>query len=194
MAEVRESYLLKIDHPDDPARIWSGAGNLVIPADIVEAAPATYLGAGELLSVPDFQQLINGVAERVEFTVSGVSEETLRLALEDAPGVKNCGIYLGRVDFDSDWQIIAVEWEATYRADVLSVESEAASGARVRTIKLSVGSDDTGRSYAPASYFTPADQRLRAADDDIFDHVPAMNRGISRVFGPRNKEASGGFF
>lgn len=194
MAEVRESYLLKIDHPDDPARIWSGVGNLVIDADIVESAAATYLGAGELLSVPDFQQLINGVAERVEFTVSGVSEETMRLALEDAPGVKNCGVFVGRVDFDSDWQIIAVEWEATYRADVLSVESEAANGRRVRTIKLSVGSEDTGRSYAPASYFTPSDQHLRASDDDIFDHVPAMNRGISRIFGPRSSGGGGGFF
>lgn len=188
MAEVRESYLIKIDHPEDPARIWSGVGNLVVPADIVEPVPATYLGAGELLDVPDFQQLINGVAERVEFTVSGVSNETIRLALEDAPGVKNCGVYVGRVDFDKDWQILSVEWEATYRADFLSVESEAANGRRVRTIKLSVGSDDTGRSYAPASYFTPADQRLRSATDIIFDHVPAMNRGIHRIFGPRYPE------
>lgn len=194
MAEVRESYLLKIDHPDEPARIWSGVGKLVIPADIVEAAPATYLGASQLLTVPDFQQLINGVAERLEFVVSGVDEETVRLALEDAPGVKNAGVYLGRVDFDSDWQLLGVEWEATFRADCLTVESEGSSGRRQRTIKLSVGTDDTGRSYAPASYYTDADQRLRSATDKIFDHVARINRGTSRVFGPRYKEQSGGLF
>lgn len=196
MAEVRESYLLKIDHPDEPARIWSGVGDLEIPADIVETGPGpfVYLGAGQLLTVPDFQQLINGVAERVEFTVSGVDEETVRLALEDAPGVKNAGVYVGRADFDSDWQLIGVEWEATFRADFLTVDSDAGNGLRVRTIKLSVGTDDTGRSYAPATYFTDADQRLRSPTDEIFDHVALLNRGTSRVFGPRYVESGGGLF
>jgi hypothetical protein len=188
MAEVRESYLMKIDHPDEPARIWSGVGKLVIPADIVESAPATYLGAAHLLSIPDFQQLINGVAERIEFSVSGINEDTARLALEDAPGVPNCAIYIGRADFNEDWQLIGVEWEATFRADFLSVESQSSAGVRVRTLKLSAGSGDTGRSYAPAAFFTPADQRLRSATDDIFDHVPKMERGTARIFGPRFKD------
>lgn len=195
MPEYRESYLLKIDHPDEPARIWSGVGNLEIPADIVEAAPATYLGAAGLLDVPSFRQLINGVAERLEFSISGVNDTTVRLALEDAPGVRNAAVYVGRIDFDQDWQQLGpVEWEATFRADMLTVESQASGGGRVRTIKLSVGSADTGRSFAPAAYFTDADQRLRSPDDRFFDHVAGITRGKSRVFGPRYKEAGGGFF
>jgi hypothetical protein len=184
MAEVRESYLLKIDTPE-PARIWSGVGDLVIPADIVEPAPAKYLGAGQLLDAPDFQQLINGIAERLEFTVSGVDDETIRLALEDAQDVKNAALYLGRVDFDENWQIIDVEWEATFRCDCLTVESQGANGRRTRTLKLSAGTDDTGRAYSPASYFTDADQRLRSATDAVFSYVAAINRGTQRVFGPR---------
>lgn len=187
MAEVRESYLLRIGTPE-PARIWSGVGNLVIPADIVEVAPATYLGAGELLSVPDFQQLINGMAERVDFTVSGVSEEVLRLARDDAADVPNALIHIGRADFDSGWQLIDVEWEAVYRADVLRTESQGDGGRRIRTITLSAGSDDTGRSYSPASFFTDADQRLRSATDAFFDHVASITQGTARVFGPRFKE------
>ena len=193
MAEVRESWLLRIGTPD-PARIWGGVGNLVIPADIVEASDATYLGAGELLSVPDFQQLINGVAERVEFIVSGVSDETVRLALEEAPDVRNAQIHAGRVDFGEDWQIVGVEWEAVWRADFLVVDSESAGGIRQRTIKLSAGTDDTGRSYAPASYFTDSDQRLRSETDAFCDHVAGITQGTARVFGPRYKEKSGGFF
>lgn len=185
MAEVRESYLLKIDTPD-PARIWSGFGDLVIPADTVEPAPATYLGAGELLSVPDFQQLINGVAERLEFEVSGVSEETLRYALEEAADVENAAIYVGRIDFDESWQQLGpVEWEATFRADCLTVDSNANGGRRIRTLKLSVGTADTGRTYAPVSYFTDADQRVRSPTDAICDHVARINLGTSRIFGPR---------
>lgn len=196
MAEVRESYLMKIDTPD-PARIWSGVGDLLIPADSVESAPATYLGAGQLLSVPDFQQLINGVAERLEFTVSGVDDETIRLALEDAPTVHNSAIYIGRIDFDANWQRVgSVEWEATFRADCLTVESQADNGMRVRTLKLSAGSADTGRSYSPAAFFTDADQRKRSATDAIFTFVSNISRGTSRVFGPRfaGDSGGGGFF
>ncbi len=189
MGEYRESYLLKIDHPDEPARIWSGVGNLVIPADNVEDAPATYIGAGALLDIPTFRQLINGVAERIDFTVSGVDANTMRLALEDAPGVKNSAIYIGRIDFDENWQQLGpVEWEATFRADTLTVDSQSEGGVRQRTIKLSAGTDDTGRSYAPTSYFTDADQRLRSPDDSVFDHVSSMTRGNSRIFGPRINE------
>lgn len=189
MAEVRESYLLKIDTPD-PARIWSGVGNLVIPADgIVENAPATYLGAAQLLSVPDFQQLINGVAERLEFTVSGVDDATVRLALEDAPTVKNAAVYVGRIDFDEDWQQLGpVEWEATFRADCLTVESEGAGGRRSRTLKLSVGTDDTGRSYSPAAFFTDRDQKARSATDQIFNQVARITYGTARTFGPRYED------
>lgn len=188
MPTVRESYLIKIGTPD-PARIWSGVGDLQIPPDAVELSAATYLGAGELLSVPDFQQLINGVAERLEFSVSGVSDATVRFALEDATTVKNAPLYVGRIDFDDQWQQLGpVEWEATFRCDALVVESEGNGGQRVRTIKLSVGSDDTGRSFAPTAYFTDADQRRRSVTDRAFEHVAQINQGTSRIFGPKVKK------
>jgi len=188
MAEVRESYLLRIAS-DPPARVWSGVGPLEIPADIVEPTRATYLGAGELLSAPDFQQLINGVAERLEFTVSGVSAETLRLALEDAASTKGAAVHLGRIDFDSDWQQLGpVEWEAVFRADSLTVDSQGGGDSgRTRTIKLSVGSSDTGRSYAPQAFFTDADQRRRSPTDAFFSHIAGITSGTSRRFGPASK-------
>lgn len=188
MAEVRESYLLRIAS-DPPARIWSGAGPLVIPADIVEREPAEYLGANELLNVPDFQHLINGVAERLEFTVSGVSSETLRLALEDAPSVRGAAVHLGRIDFGPDWQPLGpVEWEATFRADSLTVDSQGGNGQRKRTITLSVGSGDTGRSYAPQAFFTDADQRRRSPTDAFFSHIARLTGGTSRRFGPSSSK------
>lgn len=183
MAEVRESYLLRIAS-DPPARVWSGVGDLEIPADIVEDATATYLGAGQLLSVTDFQHLINGVAERVEFSVSGVNDETVRLALEDAPSVKGAAVHLGRIDFDENWQQLGpVEWEATFRADTLTVDSQGSNGQRTRTITLSVGTSDTGRSYAPMSFFTDSDQRRRSPTDAVFSFVAGINGGTTRRFG-----------
>lgn len=188
MALVRESYLLRIGTPT-PVRVWSGVGDLSIPNDAVEPVNgAIYLGAGQLLSAPDFQQLINGLAERLEFVISGVSEEATQLALEEAEGVKNAAVHVGRIDFDANWQRLgAVEWEATFRADVLTLESDAQAGTRVRTLKVSVGTADTGRSYAPVAFFTDADQRLRSPTDAFFDHVAGINAGTSRIFGPRTE-------
>lgn len=182
---VRESYLLRIAS-DPPARLWSGYGDLEVQADIVEPEPAIYLGAGELLNVPDFQQLINGTAERIEITVSGVSDETLRLALEDAESTKGAAVHLGRIDFDKDWQQIGVvEWEGLFRADFLTVDSRSSPEGRTRSITLSIGSGDTGRSYAPQAFFTDADQRRRSPTDAIFSHVAGIAAGTSRRFGPK---------
>lgn len=181
---VRESVLLRIAS-DPVARLWSGHGDLVIPADAVEDEQATYLGAGDLLNGPDFQHLINGIAERIEFQLSGVSSRMLALALEDAPSVKGAAVHLGRADFDENWQLIGVEWEAVFRADSLSVSSAADNEGRTRTITLSVGTEDTGRSRAPNAFFTDSDQRRRSADDAIFDHVGGINIGTSRRFGPK---------
>jgi hypothetical protein len=186
MAEVRESYLLRIAS-DPPARVWSGFGNLEIPADIVEPEPATYLGFGQMLSAVDFQYLINGVAERLEFSVSGVDTEMVRLAQEDAYSTKNAAVHLGRIDFDENWQQVGdVEWEAVFRADSITVESQGDGGKRVRIIKLSVGTDDTGRSYAPMAFFTDADQRRRSPTDLAFVHVAGINGGTTRRFGSKS--------
>lgn len=180
---MRESYLIRIAS-DPPARIWSGEGDLEIPADGVEDAPATYLGRAALVNIPAFQQLINGTAERIEITVGGVSDETLRLALEDAPSVKGAAVHIGSVRFDSEWQIDgAVEWEAIFRADGVSVNSQDGDNGRSRSITVSIGSEETSRSQAAVGYFTDADQRRRSPTDAIFSHVAGIRLGTSRRFG-----------
>lgn len=180
---MRESFLLRIGS-DPPARVWSGVGDLEIPADAVESSPATYSGAGEMLNAPDFQQLINGVAERLDFTVSGVTQETVKLAIEEAASVKGARIHLGTCRFDDDWQLIEVEWETVLRADKITISGQAQDGGRTRTIGLSAGTDDTDRSRSPNAFWTDADQKRRSPTDLFFSHVAGISGGTSRRFGP----------
>jgi len=181
---VNESFGLRIDALP-VARLWGGVGDLVIPADIVETQPATYMGAGALLNAPDFQQLINGTAERLEAQISGVSAEAIRLALKEGPSVRGAKEHFVRFDFDDDWQLIGVEYEAVFRADKLTVESsDSEGGGRTRKLTLSIGTEDTNRSRAPLAYFTDQDQRRRSVTDHIFDHVAGISIGTSRRFGP----------
>lgn len=165
-----------------PARLWSGVGDLFVPVDAVETdADARYLGGGELLDgLNDIEQLINGTAARLDVRVSGVSLATQRLAVDEAADVKGKAVDVGVVEFDDLGQLSRVTWRAHYRADKLAVANEGSS----RIITLSMGSEDTGRSRAPISFWTHADQQRRSPGDRIFERVSGINGGTSRLFGP----------
>lgn len=177
---MNRNILIRIDTPE-PARIWSGAGDLYLAADDVETDDgAKYLGGGELLDgLRDVEQLINGTAERIELNVSGVTGATIKLALKEADDVKGAAVDVAVIEFDDLWQVAAVTWQARYRADKLSIGRQPDN----RTITLSMGSDDTGRSRTQNAYWTAADQRRRSPDDAFFDFVASINAGTSRSFG-----------
>jgi hypothetical protein len=182
---VRESILVRIG-ADPPARIWSGVGDLLIIGDALEDGPVVYLGGAELISAPDFQQLINGTAERLDVTVSGVTAETIRLAIDEAPTVKGASLHLGTIQFDESWQSIGgINWQAEFRVDTLTITSQAVEQGRTRSLTLSIGTDDTGRSGASMAFFTDADQRRRSPTDKFCDHVSGITAGTSRRFGPK---------
>lgn len=186
MASYRESIVVRIDC-DPPALFWSGIGWLVIPADEVVPEQSVALGGGELVSVPDFQQLIGGTAERLDFTVSGVSPETVRLAIEDAESVRGARVDIGTVRFDRQWQLLTVEWEQVFEARSLSVSRPQSDGAGnvTQSISLTIVQGSTTRSRAKVAFFTDADQRRRSSTDAIFSHVAGINIGTSRRFGPK---------
>lgn len=166
---------------DPVARIWSGVGWLDVPPDNVEAEIARYRGGGNLVNIPELDQVINGTAARLDIVVSGVSAQTLALATEEAASVKGAKCHIGNVYFDSDWQIDGpVEWIAVLRCDYLVTGRQN----QTRSITLSIGTDFTDRSRAPVSFWTDADQRRRSPTDRFFDHIAGISAGTSRRFGP----------
>lgn len=182
--QLRESFALRIE-TEDPFRMWSGHGDLIIPADIVESEPALYVGGGELLNAPDFDQGINYTAERIEIQLSGASMPMVQMALEAAAQVTNARVHFITMRFDMDWQLVEVEYEASFRADKITVSSQDGDEGRTRTITLSIGTEDTNRNRAPMAYFTDQDQRRRSPTDAIFSNVSGITQGTTRTFGPR---------
>lgn len=176
---MKQSVLFRIA-ADPVVRLWGGVGDLIIPADIVETSPATYLGGGALVNIPELEQVINGTASRLDITVSGVSAATLALAIEEAESVKGAKVHIGNVYFDADWQIDDVEWIAVLRADFLTTARQGTT----RSITLSISTDYTDRSRAPVSFWTDSDQRRRSPTDRFFDHIAGISAGTSRRFGP----------
>lgn len=177
MIELREAILFEM-MCDPPARMWSGVGNLVIDGD-------TYLGGGELMdSFPELQQLINYVASAAEFVVSGVDDETIRLAFEDRDSVEGAVVRIGTVPMNANWQVSGpIEWEWEGKAEIVTVDRTGdPEGGVTRSITLSVGSEDTARSRLQLTLFTDAEQRKRSPDDSFFSNVAAITNGTSRRF------------
>lgn len=184
MAIYRRSILFRLA-ADPIGRFWSGHGDLPVEPDYVDPEGATYLGLGALIDVPALKTLINGVADRVDFVLSGVTAQTLRYAVEDAPSVKDALVLIGEQDFDDDWQAGgAPRWVWRGYADILATSSSDTGQGRQRTISLSVRSADTFRSNPQPSYYTNQEQQRRSPTDTIFSHVALISVGAKRRFGP----------
>jgi len=187
MPTYREIHIVRIAS-DPPALFCSSVIPRDIPADdVIGPEPQTALGAGNLVNIPDFQQLINGVSESVEITVSSVSAQTLIFAIEESPSIYNARVDIGVMPCDSLWQQSGpVVWEFNGRAKTVSVVRGAADSQRIptRALTLTIEHGDTVRSRAPTAFFTDADQHRRSPTDDIFSHVAGINAGTSRRFAP----------
>lgn len=111
---MNRNVLVRIATPE-PARLWSGPGDLYIPLDDVETEITPYLGGGELLGgLDEIEQLINGSAQRLDVSVSGVSLATANLFQQEMGDLKGAAMDIGVVIFDDAWQISGVTWQARY--------------------------------------------------------------------------------
>jgi hypothetical protein len=150
-------------------RLWLGFGKIEPGVNVYDLTGAEYKGFGEITNIPTFKQLLNGAAERVEFTLSGVSGDVLTIASGgDAQSVKGKRTAVGFALMDLSWALLGpVRWCASYIADFLSVRQEAADPMSpiVRTISLSCGTRFTGRRRSSLSYFSDPDQQGRYPGD-----------------------------
>lgn len=185
MASSKRSYVFRLDS-DPVCYLWTGHGPLDTPADAVDPSGASWLGAGGLISLPALKALINGVAERIQITLSGVTAHTLRLAMEDKDTVYRAEARIGYVEFDLDWQVAGpVTWEWLGIADMMTIENRESDSGRTRSIYLSIAGADTLRSNPAFTFWTDASQRLRSPDDAFCDHVAMINASVTRRFGPK---------
>lgn len=159
----------RLDVAPDPVRLWLAFGAIDVGVNVFDPSGAQYLGFGEMRDIPNISQLLNGAAERVEFTLSGVSGDVLTIASGgDAEQVKGRAATVGFALMGADWQLLGpVHWLAYYVADFLAGDQPVAgqASAITRTLTLSCGSRFTGRRRPSFSYFSDADQQARFPGD-----------------------------
>lgn len=178
MPVYRHSYVFEVD-TETPVRLWTGYGALTIGA-------TTYDGSGEMIGLPDIKGLINGVAERLDVSISGVSDTALRLLDEERHTIPLSPARIGRVSFDDAWQVDGgIEWLWAGTADKINVSSQQSDNGRQRVVTIGFASGNTRRSNPQIAFFTDADQRKRSPTDAFFSHIGQINAGVTRKFGPK---------
>lgn len=186
-AQARVSVFLLIKMNTGPwLRLWSGVGKYAMAANNIDTEGGEYTGIGELLGMPAVSQLINGLAERVEFTLTGVDPRTMALVDEDADTVRSAPVHLALIAFDDDLQAATDPvwlWEGEADVPRISRQSTADESGVFsisRTVSLSVASAFTGRRRPNHAYVTQADQRARSPTDAGMDRTGIYNQGTTR--------------
>lgn len=170
----RWSLFFLLEAASGPVRAWLGVGDYELPADDVDITGGTYLGIGLVGDIPALSQLVGGLAERVEFSLSGADDRTLGLADDEADEVKNAPVHVGIVFFDKDWQPaddIAWLWDGVADSPAV-IRDTSEDGEITRRVTLSVGSAFVDRTRPQLGFYTPADQKRRSPTDTFCDRVP----------------------
>jgi hypothetical protein len=142
---------------------------------------------GEMMNAPAVSQLVNGVADQVTFTLSGVSQEILGLVDEEADQVRFASARLGFVPLNEDWQRVGGVlwlWQGLVETPEVSQSAATAEQEASRAISLTVSTGLTTRRRPKHAYFTDPDQRRRSADDRFCERTPFYSQGATRKFGP----------
>lgn len=167
---IRPAIFLLIKSTEGPLRMWTGFGDFPLAPDAIDTTGGVYEGLGEFAAPPVVNQLLNGTAQRVTFSLSGVSAEILALVSADAETLRSAPVHLGfsnlddagAPQFDPVWL-----WEGESDTPQLARQP----GGGPRTVSLSIGTAMTGRKRPEFAFFTAPDQRRRYPTDAGLDRV-----------------------
>lgn len=175
----RPGVFLLVKATGDPLRLWAGVGEYDLLPDSVDTEGGVYQGFGVLSNLPVLNALVNGQAQRIDFSLSGLPTEVIRLVEADAHSVKLAPCHIGITSFGRDWQPLGpVQWIWRGRVDTPRVIRKDGTVTAV----LSVGSGPTHRRRPPQAYYTGVDQRRRSSDDAFCDRAGDYSSEVTVVW------------
>lgn len=153
-----------------------GVNDMPIGISSVDSAGTVYRGAGILQNLPDLEMLINGIADTVRFTVSGVDDTFAARLDESAPDLLGSKIHVGFAPLDDNYQPVTniipiwLGWADFWSA--AQTESVDHTQPAMNSITLVAKSGAQGRSKQNLSTYTDQAQRqiypVSGQNDDRF--------------------------
>lgn len=176
--------LLVSTDDDQTLRLWGGMGNFPVKEgtsdtpftgmESLDSAGDIYYGLGEITDLPELEALVNGLADRADFVLSGVHPNIAHRIDSSAPSVKGREVHVGMAPLNALWQpVIPIKPLWMGLADYWAVQRTPYSSPEdpgVTSLILSVGGGTTGRSRPKRTSFTHAQQIIDYPDDLYFEY------------------------
>lgn len=161
----------------DPAlHLWFGVSDIAARIPDLDVDGTVYFGGGILADIPDsLEVLLNGAAERADFTMSGIPADLTANLAADAPSVVGRRCDFGVAPLDSRWQMIGHVvslWVGT--ADFWAEEQPPQPDVgkpRLRRLTLSTMTGNVSRALSAYETWTDRDQVNLSAGDEFCDRV-----------------------
>ena len=193
IAALRGSHRLGVfvhaEIEPDPMRLWLGIND--IPAGIDAIDPDTqqrYLGGGMLREVPNLEAVINGVADRADFQLSGIDPATAARVDLAAIDVRGKPFHVGITTLDDDHQpMSAIIPLITGRSSYVTEASPPVTGTDNPSVTwgLSVGFGVTTRDRQSQVLWSSVHHKAAHPGDLFCDGTARMERGVAPSW-PRN--------
>jgi hypothetical protein len=158
-----------------PLRLWCGVNDVPLGIPSVDPAGSVYLGAGQLMNVPELELLINGIADRVDFYLSGTDPTFVKTLAPAASSVLGAPTIVGVAPLDVRYQpqtpIIGV-W--TGAADLMKMSARPGADPTApgtQTVTVSCGTGDTSRARPRLTAFSQSQQHLISPTDNFFSQI-----------------------
>lgn len=169
---------------DPPLHLRLGGHDIPMGIDSIDAEGTVYLGC-RLNGIPTLEVLINGTADSVEFSLSGIDIATAQSMVESIPPVRGAAVHVGITTLDQYFQpmsSIIPLWHGT--ASHLRRASPPAQSNQDRTVQLSlvVAAGEDGRSRGTQVLWSDAHQKALYPTDDFFKNMQRLARGVQAVW------------
>lgn len=165
-----------------PLRLWMGVNDVPARVQSVDGSGAVYLGAGRLIGIPELEVLINGVADRIDFTLSGVTPDQAQELDLRAVDIRGKDIHVALTVLDDHYQPVVDPipvW--TGRASFVAENVAPVTGTQSPTIALalSAGAGVPSRERVSASLWSDAQQKALYPGDLFCGGTARLARGVS---------------
>lgn len=135
----------------------------------------SFVSEQQLMNIPDLELLINGIADRVDFYLSGTDPTFIATIAAAAPDVLGAQAIVGVAPLDVRYQpqtqIIGV-W--TGSADLMKMSGRPGKDPTqpgTQTIAVSCGTGDTSRARPRLTAFSQPQQHLLSPTDNFFSQI-----------------------
>lgn len=159
-----------------PLHLWFGVSDIPAAIPDLDVDGTIYNGGGWLADAPDsLEVLINGTAERADWTLSGVPAALTANLADAAPTVVGSRCDLAIAPLDARWQLTAAPqsvWVGT--ADFWAEEQAPQTDItkpKLRRLTLSTMTGDASRALPYYATWTDRDQRNISATDSFCGRV-----------------------